>query len=313
MRACISGENAHLLWCAHVILPDGSEELWNGRELTGLPVGFIKESDYVDAMEGWWQAFQARILERFGQDQVFVHSSQSKVWEVLANSSIPTVLIVSSGENVVVSRVISAVIHTMREQVHAHAENRKAATARETLTIATDGSAGYGQAGAGFIAENGVFEGHGLSRLTTGGPSDVVLAEMYAIYFALSRFRQHRGKLVIRTDSRKAIALARTALDGHCRHAKPAVQHVQTLLRTLQPRLEAKTIEFQWGKGHSGDLLNEVADTVAVLSRRHMQAGIPLSESRSRLEVFVRQALAAQSVEAAWGVAPKASSVALAA
>lgn len=166
---------------------------------------------------------------------------------------------------------------------------------------------------AGFIAENGVFEGHGLSRLTTGGPSDAVLAEMYAIYFALSRFRQHRGKLVIRTDSRKAIALARTAMDGHCHHAKPAVQHVQTLLRTLQPRLEAKAIEFQWVKGHSGDLLNEVADTVAVLSRRHMQAGIPLSESRSRLEVFVRQALAAQSVEAAWGVAPKASSVALAA
>lgn len=313
VRACISGENGNLLWCAHVILPDGAEEIWNGRELTGLPAGQVEDAAYTRAIRTWWGEFQARVVGRFGVEEVLIHSSQPKVVEAVSGLNAGGMIVVASGENVVVSRVISGVLHTMREQLVAKVEKIKAASARKTLTIATDGSAGYGQAGAGFIAENGVFEGHGLSKLTTGASSDVLLAEMYAMYFALSRFSEHRGRLIIRSDSRQAIALAKRALDGECHHAKPAVQHVQTLLRTLAPKLEAKAIEFQWVKGHSGDLLNEVADTVAVLARRHMQAGIPLGESRSRIEVYVRQALAAQNADAGWAQTPTVSSVALAA
>lgn len=101
--------------------------------------------------------------------------------------------------------------------------------------------------------------------------NDIVTAELHAIRMALSAHRDARGELVIESDCKLAALLANAARSGLIDGGSSAVRRVQREISAL--RMEPQ-VQIRWVRGHSTNRLNEIADRLAVLTRRDDDAGI---------------------------------------
>lgn len=143
------------------------------------------------------------------------------------------------------------------------------------IAVATDGAARRGRIGWGWLAEDGQ---HACGSKQPpheecGRRGHVVLAELRAISEAIGALPGR--PLIIRSDSRAAIALVREWMQGGDRlPAGYAAAHYSAARRgglgwmQQQVRREAHRIDICWVQGHAGDALNEGADSLAKLARR---------------------------------------------
>jgi ribonuclease HI len=149
---------------------------------------------------------------------------------------------------------------------------------RPGLTVATDGSAAHRRIGWGWLAVDGQ-HGYGSaspSRRSCATHSLAVLAELRGISAAIDGVPGR--DLLILTDSRAAITLVREWIAGGDR-VPPGYPTTQLgasamggLLRIQkQVRRDAHRIDIRWVRGHAGDPLNEGADSLAKLARRHAE------------------------------------------
>lgn len=146
------------------------------------------------------------------------------------------------------------------------------------LTVATDGSAAHRRIGWGWLAGDGR-HGYGAaapSRRSCTARTLPVLAELRGISAAVQGLPGL--ELTIHTDSRAAMHLIRSWIAGEDRlppgyTAGPHAASVNGGLIHIrdQMRREAHRIDIRWIRGHDGDPLNEGADSLAKLARRHAE------------------------------------------
>lgn len=150
--------------------------------------------------------------------------------------------------------------------------------------VATDGSVSHftKHAGYGWITDHGQF---GIGVL--GEQHDVLHAELSAVDDAMSHVSDGvHGTLYI--DSQEAISMIERRLSQRFR---PGLTKAQSARLNSIDRSPIRHMRIVKVKGHSGDLLNEAADRLAVLSRRASEHDIDLratwqTASRIRDEVM---------------------------
>jgi ribonuclease HI len=173
------------------------------------------------------------------------------------------------------------------------------------VEVSTDASAGrQGWTGTGWIID---FEQGSLPRLShrahRGGT--ILEAELKAILLGLldaARLIPHGltddCEIVIRSDSKWALRMITTpgwCPPGASKAALDVVPHIHSAARGLR-------VDFAWVKGHNGDPGNEIADRLAVMSRRHAEMDLPAEVCRQNLDAL--------RLEVAEGDAQKAHSLA---
>lgn len=157
--------------------------------------------------------------------------------------------------------VFQAVDGGLAEEVE-RVENLEAEEARnrEPLRIATDASRGRnGAAGIAWISA----EGRHASRMVD--VNAIAEAEFLAIKYAIDDAvsREPGRKIVILSDSRKALG----ALTGKWLPQWATGKRLAQLNQT-RDHIRDHDIQLMWVRGHAGDLLNELADRLAVHRRR---------------------------------------------
>lgn len=153
------------------------------------------------------------------------------------------------------------------------------------LSVATDGSAAHRRIGWGWLADDGR-HGYGAAspnKRCCSVRTLPVLAELRGVSAAVRALPGRQ--LVIHTDSRAAIDLVRRWVAGedrlppgydvshHEASAKGGLLHIRE-----QVRREAHRIDLRWVRGHVGDPLNEGADSLAKLARRHADGSWGLTD-----------------------------------
>lgn len=146
------------------------------------------------------------------------------------------------------------------------------------LVVATDGSASHGRIGWGWLADSGQ-HACGTARPSTqecarrGLPP---LAELRAISEAIAALPGR--DLTILSDCQPALAFIREWMGGGDRvpSGYDVTHHNATRQGGLfwmqqQVRREAHRIDLGWVRGHTGDPLNEGADSLAKLARRAVE------------------------------------------
>ncbi|MFC3961948.1 ribonuclease HI [Nocardia jiangsuensis] len=136
------------------------------------------------------------------------------------------------------------------------------------VVIATDASARAGRRGVGvaYVTACGRWR-----QAYLPDTSAVAVGELEAILLALS---DHPGRRVtVLTDSRSAIDW----IEGR------AVIRSQRVAKRVDAirRLRTDDVEIHWVKAHSGHLLNEAADRLAVAARRNVTAEVPTAVRES--------------------------------
>ncbi|WP_253905220.1 RNase H family protein [Arthrobacter sp. H14] len=150
------------------------------------------------------------------------------------------------------------------------------------LTLACDASRGKGKdvngcgwilaysngadpAVGGFttVSENGGIRAGELSAIRRGLQSTLALHPV---------LRDGAGDLTVLTDSMAALdLLERVKEEGYNVHdSSDCVQEARRILGSAR----GVNIRFQWVRGHDGHVLNELADRLAVLSRRNREMGV---------------------------------------
>lgn len=157
------------------------------------------------------------------------------------------------------------------------------------LTIATDGSMRTGHMGGGAAW---VREDWKAGTLQCPSERDINVVELAGIVAAVVANRYRPEGLVIRSDSQTAVGWASEALES----SPFGPGRARRLQRQLAATRTAGLVRVEWVRGHAGDVLNEVADRLAVLTRRDMDAGIVGDEHQLRVAAVLddaRQAVGA--------------------
>lgn len=109
--------------------------------------------------------------------------------------------------------------------------------------------------------------------------SKITAAEIAAIRQGLiaatsrhTHLRMGRGSILIRSDSQNALALIKQVQDEP--FAGPWLGSAAPEARAVAELLDGVKHRFEWVRGHAGDTGNEFADRLAVMARRHHEAGI---------------------------------------
>ncbi|MBT1017686.1 ribonuclease HI [Canibacter sp. lx-72] len=132
------------------------------------------------------------------------------------------------------------------------------------ITAATDGSAlgNPGPAGWAWVIDKQNWRVGGWQHATNNQ------AELMAVLDLLRATENAAGELVIQSDSKYVIDSLTKWMPGWKKKGwrkadgKP-VLNVE-LMQELDRALTGRKVTFEWIKGHSGHLLNETADTLAV-------------------------------------------------
>ncbi|AVZ38459.1 MULTISPECIES: ribonuclease H family protein [unclassified Dietzia] len=141
--------------------------------------------------------------------------------------------------------------------------DKKSSQARtKALQVATDASVRKGKAGAGIgvMAENGQWRTKYCAELR-----NINVAELVAIECAVRTFRGRPLEIV--SDSRNAIALATGSKVS-------SSTQVARLVDSIRAASKGREVSYRWVPGHSGVLLNETADRLAVARRRNEDAQV---------------------------------------
>ena len=158
---------------------------------------------------------------------------------------------------------------------------------KEQLTVATDGSVRGRFIGHSWLAGNGRYRLHGVTKVKGLHKREaVLLAELSAIDDAVRSLRRH--PLIVLTDSTAAKTLVEAWMDGRDAHPSgfrgPAgdqlpLAQMREVIHDSRDRLE-----FRWVRGHSGDPLNEGADALARLASRYVRgdSGLTVEEYAQR-------------------------------
>lgn len=121
---------------------------------------------------------------------------------------------------------------------------------------------------------------------------EITAAETAAIRLGLmatvhrhTKLRLGIGSIIIRSDSQEALALIqRIQADPY---AGPWTGAAVSEARAVIELLDGVSHRFEWVRGHNGDTRNEFADRLAVMARRHYEAGID-RPVRTRMTELIR-------------------------
>lgn len=139
---------------------------------------------------------------------------------------------------------------------------------RPVVVVATDGSVGRAPS-TGYAAGWAWVSEHGKADAGAIKAGDIRIAELAAIAAACTAPELRRRKLHILSDSQDAIWVVKELIRGYQptgvsdRYATP-----------IRQRAATTGITIEWVRGHSGHLLNEIADRLALMARRRYQAQV---------------------------------------
>ena len=151
------------------------------------------------------------------------------------------------------------------------------------VLVATDASmrSGHTMAGCAWVRE------YLMCETESWAAGDIVAAELHSIHMALEAHRRTEGRLVIVSDSMAAIALANAARAGDVTADRETVRRIQRAIADLPMTAQ---VQIRWVRGHAGNPLNEMADRLAMLTRRDDDAGIGPADHASRVARAVHEA-----------------------
>ncbi|MGO4204000.1 ribonuclease H family protein [Rhodococcus sp. TAF43] len=152
------------------------------------------------------------------------------------------------------------------------------------LTVATDASKSRRRGvGVACVSE----EGNRHQRMVPNVKT-VLTGELLAIELAIDRFTDRR--LHILTDSQAALQHLGVLQSNW---PLPRDGEAAVVADRIRHSLVGRHVRFSWVRGHSGHLLNETADRLAVAVRRAHEAQIPTEIRRAVAERIVEPVLAA--------------------
>jgi ribonuclease HI len=152
------------------------------------------------------------------------------------------------------------------------------ATPPRRLTIATDGSRGYGPQSSksvrtswAWITDTGE---HGTGITGKHAKTGILYAEIVAVSEAINATPPTQPLLLLIDNKEACRILSAINRDGAIPplSAEAAKAH-GPLVKILQ-RMTMQDIEVRWVRGHSGHPLNDAADRLAVLTRRAAQSDL---------------------------------------
>lgn len=152
---------------------------------------------------------------------------------------------------------------------------------QHTTAVATDGSSSSRRgSGWAWVTDSGHY--------STGicGSSLILVAELMAIADALASLRDEPDILVL-SDCRPALdMIARTLESGVVpdRRGRPGCREVATTLGRILRLARGRNVRFEWVRAHADHPLNDVADRLAVQTRRSIQLGGSVSSVRPLLD-----------------------------
>jgi ribonuclease HI len=161
------------------------------------------------------------------------------------------------------------------------------------LDIATDASIGHRTpwAGHGWVLDFG--KGLPLRagvKAVSGG--SILESELRAIRLALGAAKNAytgvldgRCAVTVSSDSLMAVGMLNDS-GFQCRQSTSACRDEVQRIRTL---VAFADVQFQWVKGHSDHQLNMLADRLAVMARRHKEAGLPATDTLRMAAGIVEQ------------------------
>ncbi|MCD0452337.1 hypothetical protein LO762_24545 [Actinocorallia sp. API 0066] len=150
------------------------------------------------------------------------------------------------------------------------------------LVAATDASWKDGWGGTGFLTTDGRW-GFGSWRAAPqdpAGPSKILVTELRAVRLLLCAAPPTSGMTVL-VDSLGALALLRRWRRGDVRAMPPgcSAPDVASLARLVA---RSPGLRFRHVKAHSGHLLNEAADALASIGRRHASSALSVRDAEER-------------------------------
>ena len=148
------------------------------------------------------------------------------------------------------------------------------------IDIAVDGSWGryHKMGGWAFLTSEGKWKSGIINARSS------LMVELVAIEEALKYVRSvEKGKITILTDS----ATSLNQISGK-KELKGEVQQNVGRIRTLLANSSVQ-VKFVWVKSHSGNPLNEGADSLAVAQRRNKENNLPTGQFREVAERIVTE------------------------
>lgn len=211
----------------------------------------------------------------------------------LVAASFPTLVLVDSVRGPMLTLVEQAAValdaHAAALRIEHVEHDRKPVRDRPTLLVATDASKSSRRRGVGVACVSNERDYHQEVYPQT---KSVLAGELRAIELALLRFRDRQLHIV--TDSKRAITCLEMRSGAVAREYDAESAEVAAHIRDLSQGGKARV---SWVKGHSGHVLNETADRLAVSARRIHEAGLP-EPSRRAIAANIMASLAIGPVPA---------------
>ncbi|WP_148086252.1 ribonuclease HI [Actinocorallia herbida] len=150
------------------------------------------------------------------------------------------------------------------------------------LVAATDASWKDGCGGTGFLTTDGRwgFGGRPTVPQDPAGPSKILVTELRAVGLLLAEVPPGTPMTVL-VDSRGALDLLRRWRRGETR-ALPGGCSAPDLPPLARLLARSPELRFEHVKAHSGHLLNEAADALASIGRRHAAGALGVHEAEER-------------------------------
>lgn len=292
-----------MLWAVVLVRPDSAQSIVTGSmDLVGH-ADFSSDAVYQQAILRTWSAMTKTLSDLLDPSEKMLLSVNSQRAKNIISAQ--TVACVFRGIHFAelslhpaATRALDDVITGMLQALKAKREEQRAEYALEmeilanqNLVVATDASVGCGQASASYITSQGRFAGWMLPCSQVSQTPTPLVAELWAIDGALTALARHKGKLELKTDSQKAVQIIQNLRTLGTLPSGARIRRVVYSIALHIEALECESLSICWVRGHAGDPLNEIADDIAVLTRRHSQAGITGSESSARVRAFISDAV----------------------